>query len=407
MTRLLRTALVAALVLAAAAAHAQTALKLAYPAWDSKAQEEAVTGMLREFEKQNAGITVEVVSIPFSAMRQRLVVSARSNDAPDLAYVDGRWIPEMAAVRFLADITARAAKLDRPDWYEAPWQGATLGGKVYGVPDRVDPWMVYYNTDHFQQAGIAQFPRTMEDFVAAGKKLTHDGQYAWGLLGAKDASLISRYLNFHYAFGANVLSDDGKRSAMTTPQAIEALAFYGDMLNKYHMAQPSALANGQNDIRQLFQAGRVSMIIDGPWLRGTLRDQAPNLKWDMAEIPAGSPSGPRFLTSSWYYALFESGKNKEAAWKLVEFLTRPENMARGVVTLPARKSAAAKPRFATAEYKTMVEALPHAVPFPVTDHFSEVADAVGDAVQQVLAQKSTAKEAAEAVSRRIDKIVAQ
>jgi len=35
-------------------------------------------------------------------MKQKLVVALRSGDAPDVGYVDGRWLQEMQAVGFWA-----------------------------------------------------------------------------------------------------------------------------------------------------------------------------------------------------------------------------------------------------------------------------------------------------------------
>ena len=381
-------------------------LKIAYPAWDTTAQQAAVTGIFAEYEKQNPNVKIELISLPFPVLRQRLVVSARAGDPPDVAYVDGRWVPEMAAPGLLSDLTANVAKLDRADWFAEPWKGATLGGRVFAVPDRIDPWLVYYNTDLFQKAGIAAFPKTMEELADAAVKLTGDGVYGWGLIGAKDPSLISRYINFLYAFQGDLLTPDGKKSAFAQPNSVAALRFYTDLLVKHKAAQPSAMANGLNDVNQLFMTGKVAMIIDGPWRQGSLREQAPNLKWAVAQLPPAAGKSPRYLTSSWYYTLFKGGKNQEAAFRFVEFLTRPENMARSVVTLPARKSAARDPRFATAAYKPWVDAIPNAVPFTVTDKFTEIADVVGDAVQQVLGGRADAEKAAAEASRKIDAIVA-
>lgn len=388
-----------------AQAQAKTTLKIAYPAWDTKEQEKAVTGIFADYEKANPDVKIELISLPFPVLRQRLVVSARAGDPPDIAYVDGRWVPEMAVPGLLSDISAGVAKLDRADWYAEPWKGATIGGKIFAVPDRIDPWMIYYNTDHFEKAGLKSFPKTMEELAQAAVKLTGDGVYGWGLIGAKDASLISRYINFLYAFHGDLLTPDGRKSAFAAPDSVAALRFYTDLLIKHKAAQPSAMANGLNDVNQLFMTGRASMIVDGPWRQGSLREQAPTLKWAVAQVPPAAGKSPRYLTSSWYYTLFKGGKNQEAAFRFVDFLVKPENMARSVVTLPARKSAARDPRFATADYKPWVEAIPAAVPFTVTDKFTEIADVVGDAVQQVLGGRADADKAAAEASKKIDGIV--
>jgi multiple sugar transport system substrate-binding protein len=400
------TAMAAASLAPPARAQAPVTLKIAYPAWDTTAQQAAVTGIFADYEKQNPNVKIELLSLPFPVLRQRLVVAARAGDPPDVAYVDGRWVPEMAAPGLLADVTGSVARLDRSDWFAEPWRGATLGGRIYAVPDRIDPWMVYYNTELFQKAGITAFPKTMDELAAAAVKLTGAGVYGWGLIGAKDASLISRYINFLYAFHGDLLTPDGKKSAFAQPESVAALRFYTDLLVKHKAAQPSAMANGLNDVNQLFMTGKVGMIIDGPWRQGSLREQAPNLKWALAELPPVAGKAPRYLTSSWYYTVFKGSKNQDAAFRFIEFLVRPENMAKSVVTLPARKSAARDPRFATAAYKPWVDAIPHAVPFTVTDKFTEIADVVGDAVQQVLGGRADAEKAAADASRKIDALLA-
>ena len=388
-----------------APAAAQTTLRIAYPGWDSKEQEREVTAIFKAFEQGNPGTAIELISIPFPVMKQKLTVSLRSADAPDLAYIDSRWIPELQAAGFLADLTSRLATLDKADWYPAAWLPATVKDKVYAVPDRIDPWMVYYNTDLFKAAGVTEFPKTMDDLVAAGKKLTKDSVYAWGLIGANDATLIGRYLNFLYAFHGNLLTPDGKKAAVNDAAGVAALTFYTDLLNKHAIAQPSAIGNGHGDVRQLFMTKQVAMFIDGPWARGTLREMAPSVNWSVGQIPAAPGKQPRFTTTTWNYVIFEATQNKDAAWKFIEFLVRPENQSRSVVTLPARLSAAKTARFSTPDFEPWLAALPHGQPFPITDRFSEIADIVGNSVQEVLAKRKTPQQAADDAAARINKLL--
>jgi multiple sugar transport system substrate-binding protein len=187
--------------LVAPGAYAASTIKIAYPGWDTKEQEIEVTGIFADWEKQNPGVKVEIISIPFPVMKQKLVVSLRSGDAPDMGYVDGRWLQEMQAAGFLTDITDYSNSLDKKDFFELPWKTATVGGKVYAVPDRIDPWMFYYNVDMFKAAGVKDFPKTMDELVEACKKITVAGkQYGYGMVGANDATFIGRFLNILYAF---------------------------------------------------------------------------------------------------------------------------------------------------------------------------------------------------------------
>ncbi len=391
---------------AVSGAYAQKTIRIAYPGWDSKEQEKEVTSIFADWEKQNPGTKVEIISIPFPVMKQKLVVSLRSGDAPDMGYVDGRWLQEMQAAGFLSDLTEYANTLDKKDFYELPWKTATVDKKIYAIPDRIDPWMFYYNVDMFKAAGVNSFPKTMDEFVEVCKKVTVPGkQYAFGMVGANDATLIGRFLNILYAFHGDFLSPDGKKAAINEPGGVASLQFYGDLLNKYKVAQPSAVANSNNDVRQLLLTNQVGMMIDGPWARGTLRQLNPNLNWSVGQIPAVKGKKPRFTMSSWYYVIFSQSKIKDDVKKFTAFILKPENEARSVVTIPGRKSAAALPKFQTADWKPWVDAAPYGEPLPITDKFSQISDIIGNAVQQVLSQKKNAKQAADEAAGQINSLL--
>ena len=391
--------------LAVPSAFGVTTIKIAYPGWDSKEQEKEVTSIFAEYEKQNPGVKIEIISIPFPVMKQKLIVSLRSGDAPDMGYIGGRWLQEMQAAGFLSDLTAFSATLDKDDFYAKPWITATVDNKVYGIPDRVDPWMFFYNTDMFKQAGVAEFPKTMNELVQVTQKLTKSGQYGFGMVGANDATLIGRFLNILYAFHGDFLTPDGRQAAINNAGGVAALQFYGDLLNKWKVAQPSAMGNSNKDVRQLLLTSQVAMMLDGPWARGTLHQMNPNLNWSVGQVPQAEGKPPRFVMSSWYYVIFSPSKVQDECRKFAEYCLKPENMARSVVTIPGRKSAAAMPRFQTADWQPWVAAAPYGAPLPVTDKFSEIADIVGVAVQEVLSQRKSGQEAADDAAVQINKLL--
>ena len=106
--------------------------------------------------------------------------------------------------------------------------------------------------DMFKAAGVKDFPKTMDELVEVCRKSTVPGkQYGYGMVGANDATFIGRFLNILYAFHGDFLTPDGKKAAINNEAGVAAFQFYGDLLNKYKVAQPSAVANSNNDVRQL------------------------------------------------------------------------------------------------------------------------------------------------------------
>jgi multiple sugar transport system substrate-binding protein len=97
---------------------------------------------------------------------------------------------------------------------------------------------------------------------------------------------------------------------------------------------------------QEFERGRFSMYISGPWDVGEFsRRLSPAMqgKWAIAPLPG--PDGPESGVSTAggsSLVLFRNTKHKDEAWKLIEFLSRPEQQIRLRTlsgSLPARLEA--------------------------------------------------------------------
>jgi ABC-type glycerol-3-phosphate transport system substrate-binding protein len=74
----------------------------------------------------------------------------------------------------------------------------------------------------------------------------------------------------------------------------------------------------------------------GAWLAGVLSEEFPKIegKWATAPVPEGD-AGCKTTIAGDNLVLFSQGENKDAAWKWIEFLTRPESMKVWTVDDPA------------------------------------------------------------------------
>src|SRR5207247_6974371 len=95
---------------------------------------------------------------------------------------------------------------------------------------------------------------------------------------------------------------------------------------------PPVSNNEVANVYQEFARGTFAMYITGPWNLGEFRWRlAPELKaaWATAPLPGptGEASGLSMAGGS-SLVLFRESSAKEAAWKLLEFLSRPEQQVR-------------------------------------------------------------------------------
>ena len=107
---------------------------------------------------------------------------------------------------------------------------------------------------------------------------------------------------------------DGK-SGVASPQAIAALTLYKSMIDE-GLTEPDPTGLNRQDIERLFKQGRIGMILTGPWLRGQIKTDAPDLNYAIAPIPAGSAKATYGVTDT--LMVFKSSSQKDLAWKFLE-----------------------------------------------------------------------------------------
>ena len=90
----------AALVLGAACAP-QAGGPEAVRFWAMGREGEVVQELVRDFERENPGIRVEVQQIPWSAAHEKLLTAFVGRSTPDVAQLGNTWIAEFAALRAL------------------------------------------------------------------------------------------------------------------------------------------------------------------------------------------------------------------------------------------------------------------------------------------------------------------
>src|SRR5690606_23253340 len=150
--------------------------------------------------------------------------------------------------------------------------------------------------------------------------------------------------------------------------------------------------------------GKVGMMITAPFLSNQIKEEAPNLNYGVAAIPAG-PTGARGtygVTDS--IIMFQNSKNKDEAWKVLDFLFTTEQRAKftqGEGFLPVNKEEAKMDYYVNnADLAAFTALLPDARFAPVIPGWEEIAQITSDAMQKIYLGKveeiePTLKEAAD------------
>ena len=281
-----------------------------------------------EFHKEHPMITIKFENVPAEQAAQVLTTRIAGNNAPDVAFVNASDTADYAARGAAVDLTdyiSRSDVVNPDDYVDAFKTFVTYEDKMYGLPVDGETTGLFYRTDMFKDAGIDGPPTTWEEFEADAAALTDEskGQYGFEMFAPESAYYWYPWL---YQAGGDLLSEDGKDIEFTSDEAKEAADFYVG-LTKY--APPDYLNSNSWDGRVAFAQGQTAMYVAGAWFAGTLMDEFPDAtgKWATAPLPEG-PAGCKTTIAGDALVMMSQTKISDAAWLWMEFLSKPENIAR-------------------------------------------------------------------------------
>jgi len=257
--------------------------------WSSELDEKTYNERAALVKEQYPNITIQVQNIPEN-YDQKLQTMLSTGQGPDILLASESMNTYSAEEAILPlDEYVKNAGINLDETYGTAYKAYMYKGKLYGIPDRSGAMVLYYNKDMFDKAKV-KYPTkawTWNDFLDAAKKTTITENGKITQYGYASGTWWPWFMSFLYQNGGRVLDDNYENVIINSPQSIEALNFFGDLVQKYHVApdakgyQAFGLANGKPD--QLFAQGKCAMEMTGFWNVGSLKKIA-NLNWDMAPL---------------------------------------------------------------------------------------------------------------------------
>ena len=280
-----------------------------------------------KFKAEHPNITVEFQNVPAEESEKKLTTQVAGGNPPDAAFVDASNVSTFAPRKALVNLDSyisRSEIVKADDYVEAFKAQAVVDGAMYGLPFDGETTGLFYRTDLFEAAGITQPPKTWEEFTAAAQKLTDPAKKQYGFqVFAPEAEYY--FYPWLWQNGGELLSPDESQILLNDERAKQAADYYVG-LTKY--SSPDYLNSNSYDARLGFAQGQIAMYMAGAWFAGTLSDEFPKIegKWATAPLPEGS-AGCKTTIAGDALVLFAKGEKQDAAWKWIEFLSKPENMA--------------------------------------------------------------------------------
>lgn len=361
--------------------------------------------------------SLQAVSIPYADYEAKyLAAFAARKNAPELFVAKVAQFAGSVAVGDAApdDLNALLQK----NVVKAISNFYQIDKRYYGVPLSADlGMMLYYNTDHFKEAGLdpSKPPETMTAMADYARKLVKvqggdikRSGFALRYSGAP-SGIADKFLPFLHAFGGRAYSADGKTATgfVNSPEAIAALQFVSDMTQKDKTA---SLTLGLPE--EQFSRGQASMFFRESWLVGWMRDNAPTINYEVAPMPSEKQYPGVSLFFSWAVMVNKFSPNKDLAWEFLKYLSKPETdlaLAKLEGYLPVWESNFQDSYVSGRKDYKALQKIMSSPPGPYYDNprINEISTSLGQAVEQGLRGTKSPKDALDAAAKDIDAILAK
>ena len=285
--------------------------------------------LIPAFESQHPGQHVRVQQMPWLGAHEKLLTAVVAESTPDIAPLGNTWIAEFAMIGALEALDARvagSAVIDPRDYFEGAWETNRLVGTQYGVPWYVDTRLLFYRRDLLAEAGFERPPQTWAEWhtmlvaLRAGFDARGERQRAPLYLPIHEPEpLIALALQQ----GEPLLRDGDRFGNFRSAGFRRALEFYVSLFGG-RLAPRIGVEIG--NLFDEFARGNFVFYIGGPWQIGEFaRRLPPELQdsWATAPLPGIDGLGSSLAFGS-SLVVFSGSKKKDAAWQLIEYLSRPE-----------------------------------------------------------------------------------
>lgn len=361
--------------------------------------------IVAQFQEAHPGITVDVVRLPFAGAEPKIQTALTTRTEPDIARVDVAFLAKLASKNALLDLGEYVPQETRDEILPVALASCMYGGKLWGLPDQTNGLCLFYNRDMFSAAGLDpdRPPATWDELIRYGKRLTREDE---GVFGIGLSNSLWWSLPFFYTYGAELLSDDGTRCFLNSPEGVEAFQLKVDLYREHGIEGGAWRAGGiQHDLG--FQNGRYAMILNGPWAVESLKRTG--IDFGVGLIPEG-PEGSRTNVGGNDLVVFRSTKNPELAAEFLKFVASEDVQrvwAQRLGQIPINVKATDAITSEEHPYLAVfVEQMKTAVPRPATPHYPEIENLMNPEMQAALDGTKSVKDALDAAVREIDALLA-
>ena len=347
----------------------------------------AFSQVIKLYEQAHPAVHVKLLQLPTSSDQQRTQLvqrqQAKSSEC-DVLGMDVDWTAEFSGQGWVRNMTP-VIQARKSEFIPSTLASTHLNGKYWAVPFNTNAGFLYYNTSKVSTA-----PKTWQQVYQLARK---DGGFAYQ--AQQYEGLTVDFLELLYSAGGKVLSPDGKRATIDSPQARQVLSFMQQGMKDGAVPQAN-LTYMEEESRNAFQTGRVNMLRNWPYVYA-LAKQA-HVPFKVEQLPRWAGGRPVSVLGGYNLGISTYSKNPGAALSFINFATAPAAQKKFFIksSLPAViASLYHDPAVVKAQpfAPTLLTAVQHGLPRPVSPVYPQISQAIYKNVYSALSSGTSPKTA--------------
>jgi multiple sugar transport system substrate-binding protein len=276
-------------------------------------------------------VRIEWIGFPYGQLREQVLIEASAGNPPDVVQTARGWLSDFANSGFFQPLEGLVSDSYIQDIYPQIREDLRYNDTLYAVPWFYSPFVMFYNTELFEAAGLdsenppSTYGEAMEAAEALSELTDSDGNSVFGLGVATSSVPVSgsSVLSFLMSFGGGVWDDAGN-IVIDSEENIEALSY----LQNLHEERLNPEGAYLKDLRNLFAIGRLGMYFDQLWgMSGVLAINDTALDYTAVRTPIGTDDTPGQSTLEAHLMMIpEDAAEPELAAQFIEFATSREKI---------------------------------------------------------------------------------
>jgi multiple sugar transport system substrate-binding protein len=292
--------------------------------------------LVEQFNEEHDNITIESNTIQWADFYQRVPAAVQAGEGPDVGVMHLDQLATHAARNIIVPLDSLAEQigLTEDDFTPEIWAAGIYKDERYGIPLDVHSLAMYYNTEHFEEAGITEPPTDEASFMDALQKLQDAGfEQPFWMPSLWPSHLM--WLSLSWQNGSPPYGEDGTEANYDSEGGIDALTWQRSIVEEGYSPPDVAI-----DTQYVaFKNGENSITWDGIWQINDLEDSG--TPYGIAPVPTIGDEEAVWANSHHFFMTRQAGQdeNKAAAGQVfIAWMSEHSAEWAGSGMIPARLS---------------------------------------------------------------------